>query len=323
MNVAAFVLIALLFAAYVVLDGYDLGAGAMHLFLGRTEHDRRATLAAIGPFWNGNEVMLIAAAAVLFALFPRAYAAAFSGFYLPFMVALWLLMIRGIAIELRGHFRSDLWHGFWDAAFSVSSALLAFIFGVAIGNIVRGLPLDANGYFAGTFSFLLNPYAAGVGLLALVALAMHGAAFVWWRSPAELGKRARAATLRLWPAVAIVYAAVTWTTLQVHPVHAAPLLWVSPAVGLAALLAVIWRRESASVAFAATSVFLLMLVVSAAATIFPFLLPSFPIGTGGLDIVNAAPPHYALTTGFAVAATGLAAVLVYSVVTARRIVAES
>ncbi|MGC2633157.1 MAG: cytochrome d ubiquinol oxidase subunit II, partial [Candidatus Cybelea sp.] len=159
MSVAAFVTIAFMFAMYVMLDGYDLGVATVGALIARGERDRSAVMASIGPFWNGNEVWLIAAAAALFALFPAAFAAAFSGFYLPFIVALWLLMLRGIAVELREHFPSEVWHQFWDAAFAGSSALLIFVFGIALGNLLRGVPLDASGYFEGTFAFLLNPYA--------------------------------------------------------------------------------------------------------------------------------------------------------------------
>ena len=190
MSSVAFVLLAFMLGAYVLLDGFDLGIATIAPFVGKDEEERGAAMRAIGPFWNGNEVWLVAAGGALFALFPKAYASAFSGFYLPFVVVLWLLMFRGIAIELRGHFATPMWRDFWDFCFSGSSALLVVLFGVALGNLLRGVPLDADGYFTGSFGFLLNPYALLVGLTALAAIAMHGAAFALLRiegPPAEDG----------------------------------------------------------------------------------------------------------------------------------------
>ena len=145
----AYAVIAFMLTAYVLLDGYDLGIAAVTPIIARTDRERAAAMAAIGPFWNGNEVWLIAAGGALFALFPAVYASSFSGFYLPFIVVLWMLMFRGIAMELRNHLDSDLWRQFWDVAFWLSSLLLVVLFGVALGNLVRGLPLDSHGYFAG------------------------------------------------------------------------------------------------------------------------------------------------------------------------------
>src|SRR5216683_3263536 len=142
-----FCLVALMIAAYVVLDGYDIGAGIIHLFVAHSDDERRQVLQSIGPFWDGNEVWLIAGGGTLYFAFPALYAASFSGFYLPLMMVLWLLMLRGIAIEFRSHVESPVWQSLWDAGFGVSSALLAIFFGTALGNVVRGVPLDASGYF--------------------------------------------------------------------------------------------------------------------------------------------------------------------------------
>src|SRR6516225_6034578 len=135
--------------AYVLLDGYDLGLAAIVPLIARTDRERAAAMESIGPFWNGNEVWLVASGGALFALFPVAYAVSFSGFYLPFVVVLWLLMFRGLAMELRGRFETQLWHEFWDTAFWLSSAMLILLFGIALGNLVRGVPLDPSGYFQG------------------------------------------------------------------------------------------------------------------------------------------------------------------------------
>lgn len=321
MNVAAFILLAAMLTAYVMLDGYDLGVGAVHLFFSRTDRGRAASFAAINPFWNGNEVFLIAAGAVLFALFPKAYAAAFSGFYLPFIIVLWLLMVRGMSIELRSHFPSEMWRGFWDVAFSVASALLAIVLGVAIANLVRGVPLDANGYFEGTFGFLLNGYAIAVGALSLLALSMHGAAFLWMRVEEDLRPGARHLTRILWPAVIVLFAGVTVATLRMHPAAAHAAFWIAPAIAVVALIGVALAKNGAA-ALAGTSVFLLALMASAAQTLFPHLLPAYPSGAG-LDIYNSAPSAYSVGTAFTAAIIGFGAALLYGTVTALRMMRQN
>lgn len=316
MNAAAFVLLAFVFTAYVLLDGYDLGIGILHLFIARSDEERAASLETIGPFWSGNEVALIAAGGMMFALFPKAYAASFSGFYLPFMIVLWLLMGRGIAIELRGHFPSDLWRGFWDVVFSICSILLALTFGIALGNVLRGVPLNAQGYFSGTFALLLNGYAVLVGFLAVASLALHGAAFAAWRSQA-LAERAQRARRFLWVIVVVLFVVTTWATLRVHPAPLGPVLWIAPCVAALGLIGVRWLSDL-TWRFAASSVFLCAVMTAAAATLFPFLLPSYPAGSGGLDIYNSAPAAYALRTGIIVFSVGLAAVAVYGTLAARK-----
>src|SRR5712672_2954645 len=142
-----FWLVAVMITAYVVLDGFDLGAGVLHLLIARTEEERRTVIRTIGPVWDGNEVWLVAAGGTLSFAFPLLYASSFSGFYLPLMMVLWLLMLRGIGIELRAHVENPVWVGFFDLIFCVSSVLLAIFFGTALGNVVRGVPLGTDGYF--------------------------------------------------------------------------------------------------------------------------------------------------------------------------------
>jgi len=323
MNAAAFVLLAAMIAMYVVLDGYDLGVAAVSPLVARNGEQRAAAMASIGPFWNGNEVWLIAAGGVLFALFPRAYASAFSGFYLPFTVVLWLLMFRGIALELRNHFTSELWRSFWDTAFTGASALLAVLFGVALGNLVRGLPLDAHGYFLGRFAFLLNPYALAVGLFALLALAQHGLAFLVLRTDGELADRSKRLLARLWWGVLLLYFATTLASLALRsaaaidaPLRLAPLAVLS----LLALGGVHWftRVGKPGPAFAASGLFLASLVLAAAATMYPYLLPAFPAGSGGITIANAGPGPGGLGLTVALTLPGLAAVVIYSIFVIRR-----
>src|SRR5213078_4587488 len=155
---------ALLFAIYVALDGFDFGAGILSPFVARTDSERRQVLAAIGPFWDGNEVWLLAAGGALFVAFPRVLASGLSGFYLAIFLVVWSLLLRGIAIEFRSHVFEPLWRGFWDGTFSWASALLAVLFGAAIGNVIRGLPLDGDGWFSLTLFTTFLPRAP-VGIL--------------------------------------------------------------------------------------------------------------------------------------------------------------
>ena len=314
MNALGFVVMAFMIMAYVVLDGYDLGVGAVAPLIVRGDRERAAAMESIGPFWNGNEVWLIAAGGALFALFPFAYAAVFSGFYLPFIVVLWLLMFRGVALELRQHFPTELWHQFWDVAFSISSALLVVIFGVALGNLLRGVPLSSDGYFQGTFAFLLNPYALLVGAFALAALMLHGSVFATMRIDGEPAERAVRVAGWLWWVVLALYVATSAATFFARAVPEGWLTLVGlPVLAVAALLAmrVAARRGRPVQAFVASSVFLVALLGAAAATLYPYLLSAFPAGHAGISIFEATPSRLALGTALIVAIAGSAGALVY------------
>jgi len=311
-SVLAFVVIAGMLAVYVLLDGYDLGVATITPLVARTDREREGSMQSIGPFWNGNEVWLIATGGVLFALFPVAYAVSFSGFYLAFMVVLWLLMFRGIAMELRSHFPSAIWHQFWDACFAGSSALLIVLFGVAIGNLLRGVPLGPDGYFSGTFGELLNSYALMVAALALAALALHGVAFLVMRTSGPAAERARRLVPVLWPITLVLYIAVTAATVSERGIG---WNWIDciPILSLASLGAVLLTslRKRERVAFGASSLWLASLLFQAAATMYPYLLPALPPGHGGISIFDAAPSPLALATALTVTLAGLAGVIVY------------
>ena len=324
MSTLGFVVIAFMLGMYVMLDGYDLGVAAVIPAIARSDRERAAAIAAIGPFWNGNEVWLIAGGAALFALFPTAYASAFSGFYLPFIIVLWLLMFRGIAIELRDHIASDLWHQFWDAAFSISSTLLIVLFGVALGNLLRGLPLGAGGYFLGTFAFLLNPYAALVGFFALIALMQHGALFVALRVDGALGDRARNAVQSLWWGAAALYVMATVATFSAHPPATPSWIFALPVLSLGALVGVRWSVavEHGALAFAASCLFIASHVAAAAATIYPYLLPAFPAGRGGISIFAASPSNTSIGSALVITLAGIALVALYAPAVWRRMAAK-
>jgi len=178
-----FCLVAVMIAVYVVLDGFDLGAGIIHLFVARTDSERRAVLGSIGPVWDGNEVWLLAGGGTLYFAFPALYASSFSGFYLPLMIVLWLLILRGISIEFRNHIQSPVWQPLWDVVFAGASALLAIFFGAALGNVVRGVPLDASGEFflplwtdftVGMDTGILDWYTILIAVAALLTLIGDG-----------------------------------------------------------------------------------------------------------------------------------------------------
>ncbi|MBV8372241.1 MAG: cytochrome d ubiquinol oxidase subunit II [Candidatus Eremiobacteraeota bacterium] len=317
----AFAVIAFMLTAYVLLDGYDLGIAAVVPLIARGDRERALAMASIGPFWNGNEVWLIAAGGALFALFPAAYASSFSGFYLPFVVVLWLLMFRGIAMELRNHLDSHLWREFWDTAFWLSSSLLIVLLGVALGNLLRGVPLDARGYFLGTFSFLLNPYALLVAALALATLSQHGAAFAALRIEGAPAQRAVRVGLGAWWVVLALYLAASAATFAVRGAPSALWLYLVPLVSLGTL---IWLRVAllharARAAFAASSLFVASLLLEAAGTLYPYLLPAFPAGHGGgITVESAAPSALALTVGLTVTIAGSVVALVYGSAVWRR-----
>jgi cytochrome d ubiquinol oxidase subunit II len=318
MSLAGFILLGAMLTVYVLLDGYDLGTAAISPLVAKTSQERADAMRSIGPFWNGNEVWLIAAGGTLFALFPKAYASSFSGFYLPFTIVLWLLMFRGLAMELRNHFTSNLWHDFWDVAFSGASTLLILLLGVALGNLVRGVPLDANGYFVGTFGFLLNPYALLVGLLAVAALALHGALWLAMTTRADLARRSLGVVPLGVAIVAALYVAATAYTFAMHDVDGIA-WWVAllPLISLGGLagIFVAARRARSGVAFVCSSLFLASLLSAAAASIYPFIVPSFPRG-GGISAAGAMPGD-ARVLIFAAALAGLIAVVAYSIVVAR------
>src|SRR5205814_114152 len=179
--------VALMLTAYVVLDGFDIGAGIIYLVAAKKDQERRAVLKAIGPVWDGNEVWLLAAGGTLYFAFPPLYASSFSGFYLPLMMVLWLLIGRGLALELRSHVQAGLWKSFWDVAFFLASALLAVFFGAALGNVIRGVPLDDSGFFflplwtnfqPGRNAGILDWFTVTIALAATATLTMHGALWI-------------------------------------------------------------------------------------------------------------------------------------------------
>ena len=319
LNTIWFVVLALMLAGYAVLDGFDLGVGMLHLVIGRDTRERGTLIDTIGPVWNGNEVWLLAAGGAMVAAFPRLYAASFSGFYLPLMLVLWLLLARGLGIEFRHQIDHDLWKHAWDVAFAAASLLLALLFGVAFANVLRGVPLDAAGEFQGTFALLLNPFALLGGLLSVATLALHGAGWIALKTEGDLRQRARRAARALWWAAAILLAIMVVASFGVRPdftrnFASRPWLLALPVATIGCLVGVFVarRREDDRLAFLTTAAMIAGTLGSAAAGLYPQLLPARPGSAhAALDIYNAASPDGSLRTALAIYLFGMALVAIY------------
>ena len=309
-----FCLVAIMITIYVLLDGFDLGAGAIHLFVAKTDEERRQILASIGPVWDGNEVWLIAAGGTLYFAFPTLYASGFSGFYLPLMIVLWLLILRGASIEFRNHIKSAVWHPLWDFLFCASSLLLAVFFGAALGNVVRGVPLDSTGYFfeplwtdfrLGDETGILDWYTILVGVLALLALVMHGALWVRWKTSGPAGERACRLASKTWWGVVPLTAVVTAVTFQIQPqvkenFTTWPWGFVFPALAVAGLAGVRWfivRRDERWMFFASCG-YLAGMLTSVVFGIYPMVLPARnPVYS--MTVATAKAGTYSLKIGLA------------------------
>src|SRR5262245_53574612 len=245
-------------ALYVVLDGFDFGAGMLHLLVAKTDSERRQVLSAIGPFWDGNEVWLLAAGGVLFLAFPRVLAVGLSGFYFAIMLVLWVLILRGISIEFRSHVEDSLWRAFWDGTFWIASTLAPVLFGAALGNLVRGVPIDDRGWFTLSLFESFSPFGAlGIldwftvlaGLLGLAALAHHCALFLAWKTDGGVQHRALDVAAKLFPAVVILWLLATIATWFVAPAlvdgfRSRPLAWACAALFLAGLITSVVARRA-------------------------------------------------------------------------------
>jgi cytochrome bd ubiquinol oxidase subunit II len=324
-----FILIAFMIAMYVLLDGFDLGAGTIYPVAAQNEADRRLVLRAIGPVWDGNEVWLIAAGGTLFFTFPVLYAASFSGFYLSLFIVVWLLIVRGVSIELRSHGDNPLWRDFWDGMFFLGSSLLAFFFGVAIANVVRGVPLDAQGYFFEPLWTNFDPrnpdpgildwYTVLIGLLSVITLIAHGVNFIAVKTEGPLNTRSREIAHRAWFAMMALTALGTVATFWLHPgllARFSEQLWglIFPATAIGALLAIgpLMARLNDGARFAASGAYIVGMLASVAFALYPTVLPAINPAYS-LTIVNAAAPRYGLLVGLAWWSIGMVLAVVYFV----------
>ncbi|MCL4842928.1 MAG: cytochrome d ubiquinol oxidase subunit II [Bryobacteraceae bacterium] len=308
-----FCIVAVMIAMYVVLDGFDLGAGIVHLGVARNEDERRMVLKSIGPVWDGNEVWLLAGGGALYFAFPALYASSFSGFYLPLMIVLWLLILRGISVEFRNHIDNRIWKPLWDTVFCFSSALLAIFFGAALGNVVRGVPLNANGDFflplwtnfqPGPQPGILDWYTILTGVFAFLTLTLHGALWVNLKTENAIQARARSVARFAWIGVAALTVLVTIISFQIQP-HLAtsfqnlPLGYIFPTLAIAGLagMFVFLRKGADDKAFYASCAYILGMLTSVVFGVFPNVLPAVSDPNLSLTIHNASAPEYGLRIG--------------------------
>jgi cytochrome d ubiquinol oxidase subunit II len=328
-----FILVAFMLGMYVLLDGFDLGAGIIHLIIAKTNDERRMIIQAIGPVWDGNEVWLIAAGGTLFFTFPLLYASSFSGFYLPLIIVLWLLMLRGVAVELRSRIQNPVWTSFWDGLFFLGSALLAIFFGAALANVLRGVPLNQNGYFFEALWTDLNPYSPNpgildwytvlVGLMAFTTLTMHGANFIAVKTENTVNARSRRIARLAWIATIVLAIPSTIITFSVQPHIEASFLnrpwgFIFPIIGLIGLIGMGYAtfRQHDLLALFSSGAFIIGMLSSSAFGLYPIVLPASN-GANSLTIFNASASQYGLTVGLIWWLIGIVLAAIYFILTYR------
>jgi len=318
LNTIWFILIGVLFTGYVLLDGFDLGVGALHLFV-RSDEKRRVMLNSIGPVWDGNEVWLIAGGGALFAAFPNAYATVFSGFYLTFILLLFALIFRAVAIEFRGKQPMKWWRNLWDVSFAASSILASFLIGVTLGNLVWGISLSASGEFQGHFVNLIHPYSLLVGIASVILFMMHGANYIAIKTERTICERAREWAKRTYTLFFLCYLAVTVATFFFIPhmtirMTQHPYLFLISFLNL--LLIVNTRREISKEhnlrAFLSSCGIIFTLMVLLGIGMYPNLVVSNPNPEFSLNIYNAASSQKTLSIMLLIAAIGMPSVLAYT-----------
>jgi len=328
MGLLWFSIISVMLAIYVILDGFDIGVGALHLFLGRNDEERRMLMHTIGPVWDGNEVWLLATGGVLYFVFPQLYASSFSGFYLPLMMVLWLLMLRALGVEFRTHIDHGIWAHFFDGIFCIGSALLAIFYGAALGNVVRGLPLAPDHYFflplwtnwgVGPHPGVLDWYTVLSGVIALVALCVHGANYIVVKTEGELNERARKTSLVLTPVLIVLTLLSLVATLSIHPnllanYKALPIGFAIPLLVGASLVA-IWifqKKRQEKAAFVSGALYLAFMLVGPVFALYPVILTAID-SQYSLTVENSITSAYALQIGLRWWSIGIVIALGYFV----------
>lgn len=308
-----FIIIGVLLILFVVLDGFDFGAGIIYPWVAHNDLERRTVLSAIGPVWDGNEVWLIVGGGALFFAFPAAYASIFSGYYLALILLLWLLMFRGLSMELRSQLSGALWHSFWDALLMIGSVSISLVLGVALGNVLRGVPLQVDGFFflplwtnfmTGTHPGILDWYTLLTGLFAIVLFSVHGANYLALKTEQVIQQRTRHIARKGNALIALFMLVLPFATYKVQPIFLDnysiyPAGFLLPVLtGLALLAMFITRsKENDGMAFAASAAFIVLLMLSVAFSIYPNMLISTIHSMHNLTIYNTATSDYALRTG--------------------------
>lgn len=319
LQVIWFLLIGVLLVGYAILDGFDLGVGVLHLFIAKDDRERRVLLNSIGPVWDGNEVWLLTAGGAIFAAFPKVYATVFSGFYLALMLLLVALVLRAVSLEFRSKVASPAWRSAWDGAFAFGSFLPALLFGVAIGNVLRGVPISGDGEFAGTFLGLLNPFALVCGLLSVAMFVMQGSSWLAIKTEGALRLRALETAKYAWFAFAVL-----WVAATVFSRFAAPHLWTNYGQALpwiAPLLFVVCafaypfvvRGGNGRRMFTVSSLAIAMLIAIMGQALFPYMVPSLGDLTNSLTIRNASSTPLTLKVMLVIALAGMPFVVAYTI----------
>ncbi len=318
LNSIWFALVGVLFIGYAILDGFDLGVGALHLFT-KTDEERRIMINSIGPVWDGNEVWLVTGGGALFAAFPEVYATSFSGFYLAMMLLLVGLIFRAVAIEFRSKEKMTWWRKMWDVSFSVSSILSALLIGVALGNVAWGIPLDQDHEFVGSFFGLLHPYAILVGILTVSLFMMHGAIYVALKTEGEFQQRITKWIRNTIIFFVICYVATTMATLLYVPnmsenIRAMPWLFIVPLLNMLAVANVPREIHHGRYfrAFLSSCAAVALLLILFGLEMYPNLLYSNPVVANSLTIYNGASSAKTLKIMLIIALIGMPLVIAYT-----------
>lgn len=318
LNTTWFILVGVLIIGYAILDGFDLGVGILHLFT-KDETERRISLNSIGPVWDGNEVWLLTGGGALFAAFPPVYATVFSGYYLALMLLLLALILRAVSMEFRSKVESPAWRRFWDYCFGIGSLLPSILFGVAVGNILHGLPVNEKGVFTGTFLGLLNPYSVLIGLLSLVMFLMHGSVYLSMKSHGGQKQRAEKVASVSWIALICLYTIATLATMLTSPflfkgILKNPLFYLLFLLLLTAVLyfPVALRSGKLKHAFVSSSLTIASMIGLMAISLFPRLVPSSISLDYSLTIYNSSSTPGTLTAMLIIALIGMPIVIAYT-----------
>lgn len=319
LNTIWFILIGILLAGYAILDGFDLGVGSLQLLV-KDDLERRILINSIGPVWDGNEVWLVTGGGALFAAFPHVYATVFSGFYTAFMILLFALIFRAVAIEFRSKQNSKIWRQSWDAAFCFASILIAFLMGVALGNIVQGIPLGPDKEFTGTFWTLISPYTVLVGITTVALFMMHGSIYLAMKTEGELQAKVSSWINNTIIFFVICYVTTTMSTLIYFP-HMVEHFKSTPILFLVAILNMLAianipreiHHKRNWYAFLSSSASILALLTLFAIGLFPNIVLSNPNPEYSLTIYNAASSQKTLMIMLIIAIIGIPLVLAYTI----------
>lgn len=307
-------LIGVLIIGYAILDGFDLGVGCLHLFAKKGK-ERSTFMRAIEPFWDGNEVWLLTGGGALFAAFPAVYATVFSGFYLALMLVLTGLIFRAVSIEYRNKVEAPGWVAAWDAAFALGSILPSLLYAVAVGNLIRGLELNAAGDYTGGFFALLNPYALAVGLVGLSMFAVHGALFLAVKTGGDTQRKARAWAAQAWWAYELLFfMSAGWTiSCYLRGGVVLPLVLGGAAAAAIALIRVFNARGEDLKAFFASCAGIALVMLSVVALLFPNLVIASNDPALSLTIYNSSSSFRTLGVMLVIALLGMPVVIGYTV----------